>query len=153
MIRALLSCERGNSFIEMALAAPVLATLLLGMIDISRGVADKLELTQVAQRTIERVQRTGYSPSNNSTLETEAETEANLGGSGAEATVTAWLECGNSSTRLSFTGTCSSGQPYARYVNITVTRPFTPLFGSRFFPGANSDGTYTINGEAGIRIQ
>jgi len=150
MTRTLLSCERGNSFVEMAFAAPVLASLLLGMIDISRGVADKLELTQIAQRTIERVQRTGYSPSNNSTLETEAETVA---GTGSNATVTAWLECGNSSTQLSFTGSCSSGQPYARYVRITVTRPFTPLFGSRFFPGANSDGTYTINGEAGIRIQ
>lgn len=150
MTRALFSCERGNSFVEMALAAPVLATLLLGMIDISRGVADKLELTQVAQRTIERVQRTGYSPSNNSTLETEAESAA---GSGSAATVTAWLECGNSSTKLSFTGSCAPSEHYARYVGITVTRPFTPLFGSRFFPGANSDGTYTINGEAGIRIQ
>lgn len=150
MIRAILSCERGNSFVEMALAAPVLAALLLGMIDISRGVADKLELTQIAQRTIERVQRSGYSPSNSGTLETEAETAA---GSGSAATVTAWLECGNSSTKLSFTGSCSSGQAYARYVNITVTRPFTPLFGTRYFPGANSDGTYTINGDAGIRIQ
>ncbi|MFP5328925.1 MAG: TadE/TadG family type IV pilus assembly protein [Alphaproteobacteria bacterium] len=150
MTRALLSCERGNSFVEMAFAAPVLASLLLGMIDISRGVADKLELTQIAQRTIERVQRTGYSPSNSSVLEAEAETVA---GTGSNATVTAWLECGNSSTQLSFTGSCSSGQAYARYVRITVTRPFTPLFGSRFFPGANDDGTYTINGEAGIRIQ
>ena len=150
MMRPILSCQRGNSFVEMALAAPVLATLLLGMADLSRAVSHKLQLTQVAQRTIERVQRSGYSPSNNSTLETEAETAA---GSGAQATVTAWLECGNSSTRLSYTGSCASSEPYARYVGITITRPFTPLFGTQYFPGANSDGTYTIDGEAGIRIQ
>ena len=52
MIRALISCDRGNSFVEMALAAPVLVSLLIGMVDISRGVSAKLQVVQAAQRTV-----------------------------------------------------------------------------------------------------
>lgn len=150
MIRNLLRCERGNSFIEMALAAPILVSLLIGMVDISRGVSEKLQAVQVAQRTIERVQRSSFNPTLMPTLETEAETAA---GPGSNATVTAWLECGTSTTKLSYTSSCAPGEAYARYVGITITKTFTPLFGTQYFPGANDDGTFTLNGSAGVRVQ
>jgi Flp pilus assembly protein TadG len=150
MIRQLLRCERGNSFVEMALAAPFLAALLLGMIDISRGVAAKIALVQAAQRTVELVQRSGFKIVDISTLETEAETAA---GSGSNATVTGWLECGSSTTRLSWTASCATGEAYSRHMDVTITRPFTPLFGTRFFPGSNPDGTFTIRALAGVRVQ
>jgi Flp pilus assembly protein TadG len=150
MTRRLLRCERGNSFIEMALIAPVLVALLIGMVDLSRGVSTKLKVVQAAQRTVELVQRSGFNYAQMSALEAEAEAAA---GTGSEATVTAWLECGTSTTRLSFTGTCSSGEAQSRHMDVTVTQDFTPLFGTRFFPGANSDGTFTVTGLAGVRIQ
>ena len=53
MIRRLCNCDRGNSFIEMALALPIIVGLLIGMVDISRGVSTKLKLSQAAQRTVE----------------------------------------------------------------------------------------------------
>ncbi len=49
--------ERGTSIIEMALAAPLLATFLIGMVDLSRAYSAKLQVEQAAQRTIEMVQR------------------------------------------------------------------------------------------------
>ncbi|HEU5481557.1 MAG TPA: TadE family protein [Sphingomicrobium sp.] len=150
MIRAIFSCERGNSFVEMALTAPILAALLLGMVDISRGVSTKLQLVQAAQRTVELAQRSGFQYADIADLEAEAETAA---GTGSNATVTGWLECGSSTTRLSWTSTCSSGQAYSRHIDVTITRPFTPLFGVRFFPGANSDGTFTVSALAGVRVQ
>lgn len=149
MIRRLLSCDRGNSFIEMALALPIIIGLLMGMVDISRGVSTKLKVAQAAQRTIERVQRSGFSYSDIATLETEAETVA---GTGSDATVTAWLECGSSTTKISFTGSCGT-QPYSRHLNVTITKVFTPMFGTQYFPGANSDGTFTITAIAGVRVQ
>ena len=151
MIRRLLNCARGNSFIEMALALPIIVGLLIGMVDISRGVATKLKLSQAAQRTVEKVQRSGFNYSTDpALLKTEAETAA---GSGSTGTVTAWLECGSSSTKLSFTAGCSGTEPYSRHVNVTITKKFTPIFGTQYFPGANSDGTYTVTATAGMRVQ
>ena len=150
MIRALFTCERGNSFVEMALAAPVLVALMIGMVDISRGVSTKLKVVQSAQRTVELVQRSGFTYANITAYELEAETAA---GTGSNATVTAWLECGTSTTRLSYTGTCSDGEAYSRHMDVTITKSFTPLFGTRYFPGANTDGTFTVEGLAGVRIQ
>ncbi len=150
MTRSLLNCERGNSFIEMALAAPLLVALLTGMVDISRAVSEKLQVVQVAQRTVERVQRSGFQPSDVTTLEIEAETAAGIG---SDATVSAWLECGTSTTKLDYSSSCSSDEAYARFVGVSITRDFTPLFGTQYFPGANDDGTFTFAGTAGVRVQ
>lgn len=150
MMRTLLKDQRGNSLIEMGLAAPILAALLLGMVDISRAVEFKLELVQVAQRTVERVQRDSFRTSNMAAFETEAETAA---GAGSNATVTAWLECGTSTTRHLYTSSCAPGEAFARYMNVTVTRNFDPMFSMVYFPGSNNDGTFTMTGEAGVRVQ
>lgn len=150
MIRELVRNERGNSLVEMGLAAPILAALLLGMSDISRAVSAKLQLVQVSQRVVEQVQRSAFNTGTMATLETEAEAAA---GEGSNATVTAWLECGSSTTKLDYTATCAEGEAYARYMNITITKPFTPLFASQYFPGADANGTYTLSGEAGVRVQ
>lgn len=151
MMRRLLNCDRGNSFIEMALALPIIVGLLTGMVDISRGVSTKLKLAQAAQRTVEKVQRSGFNYTTDiALLKTEAETAA---GTGSTATVTAWLECGSSTTKVSFTGSCSGTDAYSRHVNVTITKTFTPIFGTQYFPGANSNGTYTVRGEAGMRVQ
>jgi Flp pilus assembly protein TadG len=146
MMASICRCERGNSFVELAFVAPMLVTLLLGMVDISRAVSAKLQVVQVSQRTIERVQRSGFVYADIATLEAEAEAAA---GTGSNAIVTAWLECGSSANQLSFTtGTCTAGEPYARFVGISVTKPFTPLFVPEYF----TSGT-TLGGSAGVRIQ
>lgn len=151
MMRSLLNCERGNSFIEMALALPMFVTILVGMVDISRGVSEKLQIVQAAQRTVELVQRGKFSEADIPALEADAETAA---GQGSDATMSAWLECGSSTTRLPYTGgSCSGGEPYARYVGLSITKRFTPMFGTEYFPGANPDGTFTLAGTAGVRTQ
>src|SRR5688572_33161981 len=107
MIRRLFKSEEGNSVIEVALVAPVLAALLVGMVDLSRAVSEKLKLTQIAQRATERVQR-GYFNSSTDMPLIDAEAEA-AGGAGTSATVTAWLECGTSTKQLAYTASCSPG--------------------------------------------
>lgn len=140
--------QRGNSLIEMALAAPVLTALLIGMVDISRAYSGRLLLEQVAQRTVERIQQSGFQSSQETTLEAEA---VGAAGTGSAADVSFVLECDG--TAQSWTSSCSPGQTYARYVSVTITRPFTPMFGNQYFPGADSVGTVTLRGEAGIRVQ
>lgn len=151
-LRSILRDQRGNSLIEMAFAAPLLATLLVGTVDISRAVATKVEVEQVAQRTLEKVQaQADFKTDQIDGLITEAETAA---GDGSSATVDAWLECSNDGTHLDFdTGSCAGTAPYARYVQVNVTSSYTPLFGTRFFPGASANGTVPVNGKAVVRVQ
>ena len=143
--------ERGNSFIEMALVTPLLASLLIGMVDISRAVSAKVTLEQAAQRAVEKLQATDFKTSNSADVEADAEAAA---GDGSTATVNAWLECDHDGVHLDYdSGTCPTGSYYARYVQVTVTNTFTPIFGSRFFPGANANGTVNVSGGATLRTQ
>lgn len=139
--------ERGASAVEMGLAAPILATFLIGMVDLSRAYSTKLQVEQAAQRSIEMVQRQGFPTGGEATLKAEAE---NAAGTGSTATVDSWLECNG--TRKDYTGSCSSGETYSRHVSVAINKTYTPLFAMRWL-GANSDGTYTVHGKAGIRVQ
>lgn len=153
MIRRLLTLardERGASIIEMALVLPMLLTLFIGMVDISRAYSARLQLEQAAQRSIEKVMQYQASSSTYATLYTEAAAAASV--PVTDVTVDYWLEC-NGARAPDYNGSCTSGQTYARYVTVSIDKDFSPMFGTRFFPGANSDGTFTITGEAGLRTQ
>jgi len=149
-LRSLRRDERGASIIEMALITPVLASLLIGMVDISRAYSARLQLEQAAQRAIEKVMQYQANSSTYATLYSEAATAANVPVS--QVTVDYWLEC-NGVRAADYNTSCPSGQTYARYVTVSIDKAFTPMFGTRYFPGANSDGSYTLTGEAGLRTQ
>lgn len=149
-IRSLIRDERGASIIEMAMVAPVLTVLFVGMVDISRAYSAKLQLEQAAQRSIEKVQQYRTTSSTYSTLQTEAATAAGV--PTTDVTVDYWLEC-NGTRQTSYTTVCPSTDNRVRYITVRIIKKFSPMFGTRFFPGANSDGTYTIDAEAGLRTQ
>ncbi len=142
----------GNVTIELALLAPILAAMLIGLIDLSTAYSDKLRLEQVAQRTIEKVMQNSFLTSQVATLETEAEAAA---GAGSNATVTYWLECNavvQTPMATAYTVGCPEGQQYGRYVQIEIDKDYTPLILSSW-GGANMNGNITLTGVAGIRIQ
>lgn len=154
-LRKLAHDERGASIIELALVTPVLGSLLIGMVDVSRAYSAKLQLEQSAQRAIEKVQQYQTTTSTYDTLRAEAASAAGITPTTTNPTVRYWLQC-NGNARLYGSAsetTCSSGQSYQRYVEVTVTKPFTPMFGSRYFPRANADGTYTLTASAALRTQ
>lgn len=144
---SLLRDQRGNSVIEMALAAPLLATLFVGTVDISRAVSAKVDVEQAAQRALERVQgQLEFKTDQITALQDDAKAAA---GTGSTATVTAWLECNHDGVHLNFdTGSCADGASYARYVQAVVTKSYAPLFGRRFFPNG-----VTVGGQGVVRVQ
>jgi len=78
-LRSLFRSESGNSFVEMGMAAPVLATMLIGMVDLSRAYSAKLQLEQAAQRTIEQVmQQSAASSDYSAALKTEGAAAAGV---------------------------------------------------------------------------
>lgn len=149
---SLLRDQRGNSLVELALVAPVFASLIVGAVDLSRAYSAKLSLEQAAQRAIEKVQIGEYKTTDKSTYEAEATTAA---GSGSTATLTAWLECNNDGSKLDYdNGVCANAtDPYARYVQIKVTKDYKPLFTSKIFTTAKSNGSVPLSVTAGVRTQ
>jgi Flp pilus assembly protein TadG len=149
--------ERGAALVELALVMPFLATLVIGIVDLSRAYSTKLILEQAAQRTIEKVEeQKSAATSYNTTLSTEATNAMTEAGYSTGNTITAdsWLECGTSTTHQDFNGSCANASDtVARYVSINISRNFSPMFPSRAWPNANADGTISVSGYAEVRIQ
>ncbi len=156
LVPSLARDERGASIIEMAMAMPVLASLLIGMVDISRAYSAKLQLEQAANRAVEKVQQYQAAESTYDTLKAEAGSAARAAGftsvSDNDVVIDYWLEC-NGARQSNYDTVCSSGQAYARWVTVDIPATFTPMFASRRWPGANSNGTFTLHGKAGLRTQ
>lgn len=142
--------ESGASIIELALVAPMLASLLIGMVDMSRAYSYKLKLEQSAQRAIEKVQQYQTTTSTYGTLQSEAAAAAGV--PVANVTIDYWLEC-DGVRAANYSSVCSGSQTYARWVTVSVQGTFTPMFKSKYYPKANTDGTFTITGKTGMRTQ
>ena len=155
-IKSLASDESGASLIEMGLALPILASLLIGMVDISRAYSAKLQLEQAAYRAIEKVQQYNTTSSTYNTLKSEAASAATAAGfqnvTDSNVTIDFWLEC-NGTRAADYNSVCPANQTYARWVTVDINASFSPMFASRRWPGANSDGTFTLHGKAGLRTQ
>ena len=155
-LRNLFADDRGTSLIEMALATPLLAAVLMGMVDLSRAYSERLQLEQATQRAIEKVFNNQTQSTSYNTLKAEAVSAAQASGfttvTASNVTIDYWLEC-NGTRQADYDTPCTGGQIYARYLNVAIQKKFTPYFGTKYFPGANSDGTFTLRADAGIRTQ
>jgi Flp pilus assembly pilin Flp len=149
--------ERGTSVIELALLAPILASLVVGMSDLSRAYSAKLQLEQAAQRSIEKA----MNGKKETTLYVALEDEAVLaaGVDEADVEVRFWLECDGVSQNTSsatmeedYEIVCADGATIARYVNVRIEKAYSPMFDVKW-AGSNPDGSFTLVGEAGIRVQ
>ena len=145
--------ERGVSLIEFAFVAPLLGLLTVGMADLGRGYTERFFLQQAVNRTIE-LAHLGTKDDNYSFLSAEAVSAAQV--PAENVTLEQWLECTDSSgnrVTKTFTGTCTTGQETARYVKLTVRKPFKPLFTTAGYPNVQSDGTVRLQADASLRVQ
>jgi len=140
---SLLRNGAGNVTIELALLAPILAAMLIGLVDLSNAFSDKLRLEQIAQRSIEKVMQKGFKVADVADLETEAEAAA---GAGSDANATYWLECNDAKMTgaSAYTDGCADGDKYARYVQMEITKSYAAMI---------APTSWTLVGKAGIRIQ
>ena len=170
---SLASDERGAAIIELALVAPVLALMTIGIVDMSNAFSRKLALEQGAQRAIEKIMQTTEVDTVEGTLKTEAVCQVNGTNTDgtcktspittSNVTVTYRLECTDSGgtiaaqTSTDATAfdafTCGSGTTReARYIEVNVTDKYTPMFPVHF-ASYNGDGTYHMSATAGMRTQ
>lgn len=163
--------ESGAAVIELAFIAPVLATLIIGVTDVSIAYGRRLELEQAVQRSIEKVMQTTGDTTVAGTIKKEAVCQINgtkadgtcAAGrlSEAQVTVTYRLECvaagvvAQTKTATDATAfdllTCDPGQSEARYILANATDTYTPMFKIHF--GTAADGKYHLSASAGVRVQ
>jgi Flp pilus assembly protein TadG len=184
MIRRLFKLGRsedGSAVVELAVIAPVLATLVIGITDISIAYSRKLELQQAVQRAIEKVMQTTGLDTEEATIKTEACIQIN--GSRTVSTTTPVTDpvtnvttnvttnsivcdSGRVSTAdvtvkytltcdnvemSNFSADCPTGQAEARYIEATIVDTYTPMFSKHF--GTHADGTYHLSETAGVRVE
>ena len=157
--RRLSDDQSGAVLIEIALIAPMLALMVMGISDISVAFSKRLELEQAVQRAIEKVMQTTGEKTPEETIKSEACAQYN-GGTNADGTcktggiteddviVTYTLTCNN--VAQAYDTDCTSGQKEYRYIEATVTDTYTPMFPIHF--GTGDDDTYTLTAKAGVRV-
>ena len=145
LIKKLARSTRGTATLELALVAPILTTMLIGVVDVTTAFNRKLELEQAVQRSIERVMQTTAEETVEANIKEEAAAAAGI--SEDDVTVTYTLTCDGVVT--AYDQDCLSTQTEVRYINVEATTTFTPMF-----PLAKlgmSEEFFTINVETGIR--
>lgn len=151
--------ERGAAIIELAIVAPVLALMTIGVIDMSNAFSRKLQLEQGAQRAIEKIMQTTGTTTAETTIKSEAVCQVNGTNSDgscktapltpADVVVAYRLECGGTKVD-DYDTECPAGQRQSRYIQVTVTSTYEPMF-PLHFSGVNSSGKYEIAAIAGMR--
>jgi Flp pilus assembly protein TadG len=173
-LNRLASDDRGAAIIELALIAPMLALLIVGIVDMSNAFSRKLALEQGAHRAIEKIMQTTGSSTVGATLANEAVCQVNGTDSAgtcktspitaSNVTVTYRLECTNVSSGARTTQvqtdpvefdklSCSATEKESRYVQVAITDKYTPMFSLHFSSFNSSDSTYHLSATAGTRIQ
>lgn len=143
----LLRANKGAAMIELAMVAPVIATMVVGVVDLSNAFGRKLKIEQAAQRSIEKVMNTTGDKTVEQTIIDEAAAQGEVPKS--NVTVTFRLECNGTYTAAE---ECPSGQRESKWIMVNVVDSYTPLFPLKF-SGINADGTYHLSADAGIRVQ
>lgn len=157
----------GAAIIELAIVAPVLALLTIGVVDLSNGFSRKLQLEQGAQRAVEKVMQTTGVLSVENTIAQEVVCQVNGTNTDgtcktapittANVTVDNRLECNGvlSTTDVDEDGDmdCADEDDVkSKWLKVTVWSDYEPMF-PMHFTGIDDDGKYRIQAIAGMRTQ
>lgn len=153
--------DRGAAIIELAIVAPVIALMTVGVVDLSNGFGNKLKIEQAAQRSIEKVMQTTGITNVETTIANEAICQFNGTNSdgtckaapltAANVTVTHSLYCDNGATPIADVD-CPVGQTESKWIKVTVWTEYSPLF-PLHFTGIDANGKYRLQASAGMRTE
>jgi Flp pilus assembly pilin Flp len=176
--RALARDERGASIVELALLTPLLATMMLGMVDLGQALAVQHDLQRAANRAVELANTRIVSIDPSATLASyefvRLEAVNAAGVDDGDVTLSRWRECNNVvQPAENYNGVCDNAedeagdpildeagnpvpQEVARYLKVEISSTYEPMFS--FGPialssAADADGNIPISASAAVRIQ
>ena len=152
--------RRGVATIELALFAPVLAVMTIGVVDMSNAFGRKLAIEQAAQRAIEKVMQTTGVKSVADTIIDEVADQADIPDDekADKVSITYSLECDDQTPKTDDNADefdlleCAVGTTReARYIEVEINDVYKPMF-PLHFGSYNSDlGGYPVKATAGMR--
>ena len=154
--------QRGVATIELALFAPILAMMTIGVVDMSNAFSRKLAIEQAAQRAIEKVMQTTGVKSVADTIVDEVADQANIADAdkATKIAVTYSLECDDEDPQTSSdadvfdTYACAEGTVReARYIEVAVNDVYQPMFPLHFGAYDSEKGGYPVSAKAGMRTK
>ena len=154
--------NRGVAIIELALYAPILATMTIGVVDMSNAFGRKLAIEQAAQRAIEKVMQTTGVKSVADTIVDEVADQADIADAdkASKIVVTYSLECDDDDPQTSTnadtfdTYVCAPGTVReARYIEVAVNDVYQPMFPLHFGAYDSEKGGYPVSATAGMRTK
>ncbi|GAY20836.1 MULTISPECIES: TadE/TadG family type IV pilus assembly protein [Sphingobium] len=157
MMKRLLSDRYGNSTVELAIIMPVLVLLTCMAGDVAMAFKAKIGLQRAAERTAQLAAAGGYT---NDTTDTSkaynnlaADAAAAAGVPTGNVTVTPTLLCNATVQTASPEVPCPDGQQTKRYVAISISGSYTPMF-AKLAPGSRwSSQGIALTGSASVRLQ
>ena len=138
----------GVAAVELGLIAPMLAALVIPMIDLGIGAYDKMRVQDAAEAAVQ------YALANTSNYDASAIQSAATNATnvtGLTATVGETYNCvtnGVIGPAVGSTTTCSDGSTPGAYVSVSTQMTYSLLFA---YPGLTNP--MTLNGQAMVRIQ
>ena len=150
----LLRDTAGTGALELAMALPMLLLLLVGMVDVSRLIAQRIDAEQAAQRATDFA--LAIRPTSGQTGYISAQAANAEGVEPEDVEVQIFLEC-DGVQQDSFNTVCPEDQDSARFVHVAIVRDvdfvfdwssLATLFGSQ----AMGDGI-TVQGDSTVRFQ
>lgn len=118
---------RGTSLIELAIVAPVLAGLLLGMVDGSLLVQRRIELQEVAAQLANIA--ASKAPTTSTITDLTAVASSMAGIPQNQVTLTLGIRCNNGSIKA-LDATCNAGEQHSTIMTIRLQDEFGPDSGS-----------------------
>lgn len=153
-LRKLAGENTGAGALELAMALPMLMLLLVGMIDVSRLVAARIDAEQAAQRATDFALAIRPTSDKGGYIRDEAAKADNV--SLTDVTVAIYLEC-DGVRQSSFNTICGSTQDMARFVDVKIKRKVDFVFDWSSFAalfGSNVLGSgITVQGDSIVRFQ
>jgi Flp pilus assembly protein TadG len=143
---ALLDACEGNAVIEFSIAAPVLAVILVPLIDIGMAVYQQMQVQDAAQAGAQYAMAHGW---NSSSIQSAVMSATALSVSASPApSKTCGCPDGSSVSAATCGSTCSDGQKAGTYVTVGAQATYTPLF-----PYPTMGNSVTLSAQTTARIQ
>lgn len=144
-----LSCEAGQSLVELALTLPLLLALLLGAAEVGRIAYASIEIANAARAGVGFAAQNPVFVYDNADIELAATQEApDMTSVTAVPTQACYCSSGASFDCQTGQSTCASTDHFQDFVTVTVTGKMKTLFG---IPGIPS--TLTLTSSATMRLE
>jgi len=148
-MQKLVDSTAGTAVVETAIVAPVLAVVIMGIVDVADYGAAKLKVQQAINRGLEMAMIGGPSTATTA-IQTEVADHADV--TSDKVTVTQLQTCNDADT--TWGNSCSSGQELKRFIKIDLVQTYEPQFvGPLASFISNTDGPVSISASGTLRVQ